>query len=36
MREKTIKTDGSKLLLEAFKLLGIGRHDRTPSYRGIF
>jgi hypothetical protein len=36
MREKTIKTDGRKLLLDVLKLIGIGGRDRVPNYRGIF
>jgi hypothetical protein len=32
MREKTIKTDGHKLLLDALKLIGIGGRDRVPNY----
>jgi hypothetical protein len=36
MREKTIKTDGRKLLLDALKLIGISRSDGVPNYRGIF
>jgi hypothetical protein len=36
MREKTIKTDGCKLLLDALKLFGISGCDRIPNYRGIF
>jgi hypothetical protein len=36
MREKTIKTDGGKLLLGALKLVGISRPDKIPDYRGIF
>jgi hypothetical protein len=35
-KEKTIETEGGKLLLEALKLVGIGRRDRTPNYRGVF
>jgi hypothetical protein len=36
MREKTIKTDGHKYLLDALKLVGISGRDRIPNYRGIF
>jgi hypothetical protein len=36
MKEKTIETDGRKLLLDGLKLGGIGRRDRIPNYRGIF
>jgi hypothetical protein len=36
MREKTIKTDGRKLLLDALKLIGISGRNRVPDYRGIF
>jgi hypothetical protein len=36
MREKTIKIDGSKLLLDVLKLIGIGGRDRVPNYQGIF
>jgi hypothetical protein len=36
MRGKTIKTDGSKLLLDAIKLIGICGCDRVPYYRGVF
>jgi hypothetical protein len=36
MREKTIKTDGRKLLLDALKLAGISRRDKITNYRGIF
>jgi hypothetical protein len=32
MREKAIKTDGRKLLLDALKLIGVGGHDRVPVY----
>jgi hypothetical protein len=32
---KTIETDGCKLLLDALKLVGTGRRDRIPNYRGI-
>jgi hypothetical protein len=34
--EKTIKSDGRKLLLDALKLIGISGSDRFPYYRGIF
>jgi hypothetical protein len=33
MREKTIKTDGHKFLLDALKLAGISRRDKIPYYR---
>jgi hypothetical protein len=36
MREKTIKTDGRKLLLDVLKLFGISGCDRIPNYLGIF
>jgi hypothetical protein len=36
MREKTIKTNGYKLLLDALKLTGISGCNRVPYYRGIF
>jgi hypothetical protein len=36
MGEKTIKTDGRKILLDALKLIGIDGRDRVPNYRGIF
>jgi hypothetical protein len=36
MREKTIKTDGRKLLLDALKLIGISGRNKVPNYRGIF
>jgi hypothetical protein len=36
MRDKMIKTDGRKLLLDVLKLFGIGGRDRVPNYRGIF
>jgi hypothetical protein len=36
MREETIKTDGCKLVLDAFKLIGISGCDIVPCYRGIF
>jgi hypothetical protein len=36
MREKAIKTDGHKILLETLKLIGISGRDRVPNYRGIF
>jgi hypothetical protein len=36
MKEITIVTDGRTLLLDALKLVGIGRRDRIPNYRGIF
>jgi hypothetical protein len=36
MREKTIKTEGRKRLLDALKLVGISGRDRIPNYRGIF
>jgi hypothetical protein len=32
MREKTIKTDGHKLLLDALKLIGISGRDGVPTY----
>jgi hypothetical protein len=35
MKEKTIKTDGRKLLLDALKLIGISGRNRVPDYRGI-
>jgi hypothetical protein len=34
--EKTVTTDGHKLLLDALKLIGISGCDRVPYYRGIF
>jgi hypothetical protein len=34
--EHEIKTDGSKLLLDALKLIGISGCDRVSNYRGIF
>jgi hypothetical protein len=36
MKEKTIKTNGCKLLLDALKLIGISGCDKVPYYRGIF
>jgi hypothetical protein len=36
MREKTIKTEGRKLLLDALKLIGISESNGGPNYRGIF
>jgi hypothetical protein len=36
MKEKSIKTEGRKLLLDALKLIGISGRDRVPNYRGIF
>jgi hypothetical protein len=36
IREKTMKTDGRKLLLGALRLIGISGCDRVPYYRGIF
>jgi hypothetical protein len=36
MREKTIETEGRKLLMDALKLVGISRRDRIPNYSGIF
>jgi hypothetical protein len=36
MREKTIKTDGRKLLLDALKLVAISGPDRILNYGGIF
>jgi hypothetical protein len=36
MREKPIKTDGHKLLLNALKLIGINRSNGVPNYEGIF
>jgi hypothetical protein len=36
MREKPIKTNGCKFLLDALKLTGTSGHDRVPNYQGIF
>jgi hypothetical protein len=36
MREKTIKTNGHKHVLNALELIGISGCDRVPYYRGIF
>jgi hypothetical protein len=36
MREKTLKTDGRKLPLDALKLFVISGCDKIPNYRGIF
>jgi hypothetical protein len=36
MREKTIETDGRKLLLDALKLIGISGRDRLPNYVKLF
>jgi hypothetical protein len=36
MRKETIKTDGCKLLLNAFKFIGISGRDGVPNFRGIF
>jgi hypothetical protein len=36
MKEKMIKTDGHKLLLDAHKLIGVSGRDGVPCYRGIF
>jgi hypothetical protein len=36
MREKAVKADGRKLLLDGLKLIGISGRDRVPNYRGIF
>jgi hypothetical protein len=33
---KTIERDGRVFLLGAVKLVGIGRRERIPNYRGIF
>jgi hypothetical protein len=33
VRENTIKADGSKLLLDALKLIAISRSDRVPNYQ---
>jgi hypothetical protein len=33
---KMIDTDEGKLLLDAFKLVGIDRRDRIPNCRGLF
>jgi hypothetical protein len=35
IKEKTIETDGPKLLLDAPKHVGIGRLGRIPNYSGI-
>jgi hypothetical protein len=32
MREKTIKTDGRKLLLDALELIGISGSNGVPNY----
>jgi hypothetical protein len=31
-----MKTDGSKILIDAFKVITINGRDRFPNYRGIF
>jgi hypothetical protein len=36
MKEKTIKTDGRKLLLDALKLIGVSGSNEIRNYRGIF
>jgi hypothetical protein len=36
MREKAIKTNGCKLLLDALKLIGVIECNRVPYYRSIF
>jgi hypothetical protein len=36
MKEKTIKTDGRKLLLDALELIGISGSTGVPNYWGIF
>jgi hypothetical protein len=33
---KVIETEERKLLLDALKLVGIGRRDNIPNYRGTF
>jgi hypothetical protein len=33
--EKTTKTDGRKLLVDALKITGISGRDRVPYFRGI-
>jgi hypothetical protein len=34
--KKQLRKDGRKLLLDALKLVGIGRRDRIPNYQGEF
>jgi hypothetical protein len=36
MREKPMKTNGCRLLLDELKLIGISGCDRVPYYKGIF
>jgi hypothetical protein len=36
MKEKTIETDGRKLLLDVLKPVGLSRRDIVPNYGGIF
>jgi hypothetical protein len=36
MEKETIKTEGCKLLLDAFQFVGISRSNRIPDNRGTF